>query len=140
MLSPSSGLPRSTAVGWLRGEYRPVVTVDILDMDAARLQAEVLKLRRRVRMLGAIVGLLVALTRALGVRLEQSRLPEGAAKARLLRAIDRAQGVRSRSAPHSASWACRRRATIGGVEASESCELDDQVSCPRSSADATDGH
>jgi len=32
-----------------------VVTVDILDMDAARLQAEVLKLRRRVRMLGANV-------------------------------------------------------------------------------------
>jgi len=64
-------------------------------MDAVRLQAEVLKLRRRVRMLGAIVRLLVALLRALGWRLEQNRLPEAAAKARLLRAIDRAQSALS---------------------------------------------
>ncbi len=58
-------------MGWLRGEYRPVVTADVLDMDAVRLQAEVLKLRHRVRMLGAILGLLVALMGALGVGLEQ---------------------------------------------------------------------
>jgi len=70
------GVPRTTALGWIRGEYRPVVTADVLELDAVRLQAEVLTLRRRVRMLGAIVRLLVALLRALGVRLEQIRLPE----------------------------------------------------------------
>ena len=41
------GVPRSTALGWLRGEYRPVVTADVLNMDVVRLQAEVLKLRKR---------------------------------------------------------------------------------------------
>jgi len=86
------GVPRSTALGWLRGESRPVITADVLDMDTVRLQAEVLKLRHRVRMLGAIVRLLVALLRVLDLRLARMRLPEGAAKTRLLRAIDRAQG------------------------------------------------
>jgi hypothetical protein len=55
------GVQRSTVQGWLRSKCRPVVTADVLDMDAVRLQAEVLTLRRRIRLLGAIVGLLVAL-------------------------------------------------------------------------------
>lgn len=76
------GVPRSTALGWLRGEYRPVVTAEVLNMDRIRLQAEVLKLRRRVKVLGAIIGLLVALLRALDVRLEGTRLPEGETDAR----------------------------------------------------------
>ena len=88
-------VPRSTALGWLRGDYGPVVTADILDMDHTRLQAEVLTLRRRIRILGAVVRLLLALLRALDVRLERTRLPDGAAKSRLLRAIDRAQGTLS---------------------------------------------
>jgi hypothetical protein len=37
-------VPRSTALCWLRGDYRPVVTADILNMDRARLQAEILTL------------------------------------------------------------------------------------------------
>jgi transposase InsO family protein len=102
-------------------------------MDAMRLQAEVLNLRRRVRMLSAIVRLLVALLQALDVHLEQTRLPEGAAKTRLLRAIDRAQNALSRraalrilglSASRYHRW--RRTAPV--------CELDDQRSCPRSIA------
>jgi hypothetical protein len=27
------GVPRSTALGWLRGQYRPVITADVVDMD-----------------------------------------------------------------------------------------------------------
>ena len=88
-------VPRSTALGWLRGEYRPVVAADVLDMDRTRLQTEILKLRRRVNVLGAIIRLLVALLRALDVRLKGPRIPEGAAKARLMRAIDRVQGTLS---------------------------------------------
>jgi len=34
------GVPRSTALGWLRGDYGPVVTANILDMDHTRLQVE----------------------------------------------------------------------------------------------------
>ncbi len=59
------GVPRSTALGWLRRDYQPVVTADVLDMDHIQLQAEVLRLRQRNRMLAAIVRLLLALVRAL---------------------------------------------------------------------------
>jgi hypothetical protein len=125
------GVPRSTALGWLRGDYGPVVTSNILDMEHKRLQAEVLTLRRRIRILGAIVRLLIAPLRALDVRLECTRVPDGTAKSRLLRAIDRAQGVLSlrgalrvlRLSPSRYHQWCR---------AEQACELDDQVSCPQS--------
>ena len=124
-------IPRSTAVGWLRGEYKPVVTVDVMDMDSVRLQAEVLKLRRRLQMLAAIVRLLVALLRALDARLDRTRLPEGTAKRRLLGAIDRARGTLSlrvalRVLRLSPSRYHQWR------QAERLCELDDRVSCPRS--------
>ena len=41
--------------------------------------------------LSAIIRLLLVLIQVLGMRLDETRLPEGAAKARLLRAIDRAK-------------------------------------------------
>ena len=75
--------PRSMAFGWMRSGYGPVVTADVLDMVHPRPQAEVLKLRRRARMLSAIVRLLVALLRALDVRLHWTRLLEGTEKAML---------------------------------------------------------
>ena len=31
------GVPRSTAVGWLRGELRQVISADVLDMDHVRV-------------------------------------------------------------------------------------------------------
>ena len=89
------GVPRSTAVGWLSGPARPVITADVLDMDHARLQAEVLKLRRQVRRLGAVSRILLALVRATGVHLDRVRAPEGAARTRLLRAIACAERVLS---------------------------------------------
>ncbi len=125
------GVPRSTALGWLRGDYGPVVTANILDMDHTRLQAEVLTLRRRIRILGAIVRLLVALLRALDVRLDRTRLPDGAAKSRLLRAIDRAQGALSlRGALRVLHLSPSRYHQWRRAE--QVCELDDQVSCPQS--------
>jgi len=51
------GVPRSTAVSWIRRGPRPVVSADVLAMDGAELQAEVLALRRRIRFLLAIVRL-----------------------------------------------------------------------------------
>ena len=125
------GVPRSTVQGWLRGERRPVVTADVVNMDTVRLQAEVLKLRRRVKLLGAVVRLLVALLRAVDVRLEQIRLPEGAAKARVLRAIDRVQGVLSlRAALRILGLSPSRYHRWRRAE--RVCELDDESSCPRS--------
>ena len=106
-------MPRSTALGWLRRDYQPVVTADVLDMDHIWLQAEVLRLRQRNRTLAAVVRLLLALVRALDGRLDRRRLPQGFAKARLLRAVERTQDVLSvRSALH----------VLG---------LDDQSSCRR---------
>ena len=82
-------------------------------------------------MRGAFIRLLVALLRALDVRLAGTRLPEGAAKARPMRAIDRVQGILSlrvvlrilRLSP-SRYHQWRRAERV--------CELDDEASCPRS--------
>jgi hypothetical protein len=43
------GVPRSTARSWLREPNAEVVTVDVLNMNALRLQQEVLRLRGRIR-------------------------------------------------------------------------------------------
>ena len=45
------GVPRSTARSWLGEPNAEVVTVDVLDMNALRLQQEVLRLRARVQKL-----------------------------------------------------------------------------------------
>jgi hypothetical protein len=125
------GVPRSTAVGWLQGEHQPVVTCDVLDFDQIRLQTEVLELRRRNQKLVAVIRLLLALVRAVGVQLDRTRLPEGAAKARLLRAVERAQDALS----------LRGTLRILGLspsryhrwkQAEQPCALDDQASWPRS--------
>ena len=108
------GVARSTVQGWLRGEHRPVVSADVLDMEAVRLQAEVLKLRRRVRMLGAIVGLpwlsfepsMFASSSSAYPRVP--RRPDSSGPSNEPRAL-------SHSGPLCASWAFRHRATIGGV-------------------------
>ena len=80
--------------GWLSNEYRPVVSLDVLDLDAVKLQAEVVKLRERNQKLAAVIRLLVALLQAFGFRLDQRRLPEGRAKSIFLRAIEQTQNVR----------------------------------------------
>ena len=87
------GVPRSTAAGWIRCESHDVVSLDVLDMRDVQLETEVLKLRRRVRVLGSVVGLLLALLRVSGFRLDGSRLPEGEARTALLRAIRRARAM-----------------------------------------------
>lgn len=112
------GVPRSTALGWLRGEYAAVVTAQILDMDTTRLQAEVCKLRGRVRMLAAIVLLPIALVRMFDVRTDCTRLPERAEKARLLRAIERARGPLSPSVLHMSPSRFKTRAGASGAVSS----------------------
>jgi hypothetical protein len=54
-----------------------VASCDLLSAEEAGLLAEVQELRHRTAVLGAIVGLLVAMLRASERRLDHERLPEG---------------------------------------------------------------
>ena len=125
------GVPRSTARSWLTEPNAEVVTVDVLDMSALRLQQEVLRLRARVQKLTALLRVLLMVFRMSGYSLNQARLPEGSHKRGLLSAIDR-----SRSALPLRSVLRVIRLSPSRYHAwnrEEQCALDDRSSCPRSS-------
>ncbi len=124
------GVPRSTAAGWLRAEPQDVICLDRLDMRELKLQAELVKQRRRVRLLGAVIGLLLALVRVSGFRLDGMRLPDDEGRRVLLRAVERARGVMALravlrvlkiSASRFHDWKRRNK-----------CQLAVRTSCPRS--------
>jgi len=126
------GVPRSTARGWLGAAPTIVVGLDVADLTEPELRQEVLKLRRRVHKLTAPLRLAPALLRTSGFRLTGERLPNGRAKTRILRAMDRAREylpvravLRFRHVSPSRFHAWRRRQSA--------CALDDQSSCPRTS-------
>src|SRR5262249_37027207 len=125
-------VPRSTAREWLDQAPKVVVRLDVTDLRASELQQEVLALRRRVKKLTALLRLALALLRPSGFTLTHERLPDGRAKTRILRAVDRARAFvplrtvlrflrLSPSRFHA--WRLRQHA----------CALDDQSSCPRTS-------
>ena len=60
-------------------------------LNEPELQHEILQLRRRVEKLATLLRLVLALLRASGFTLSRERLPDGRAKMRILRAIDRAR-------------------------------------------------
>ena len=70
-----------------------MVSCDVLNMETVALQAEVMRLRRRISVLVAIVRLLLALVRLSGAKLEGRRLPEGEDRACLVRTIERTRTV-----------------------------------------------
>jgi putative transposase len=124
------GVPRSTARGWRVAAPTVVVSLDVADLTESELRQEVLTLRRRVEKLAALLRLALALLRTSGFSLIGERLPDGRAKRRILRAVDRAREYLplravlrflrvSPSRFHT--WRRRQRA----------CTLDDQSSCPR---------
>jgi hypothetical protein len=86
------GVRRSTARGWLHAAPRVVVTADLADLTASELRQEILRLRRRVEKLAALLRLALVLVHASSFRLSGERLPDGPAKERILRAVDRARG------------------------------------------------
>jgi putative transposase len=129
-LFPELEIPPSTIRSWIHRGAPDVVTCDLLVRDRADLLAEIRQYQQRTALLGAIVGLLIAMLRVSKVRLDYERLPEGESKKVLLRAIERAARVlplhaalriARLSASRYHSW-CRSEA---------GCELDDQSSCPR---------
>jgi putative transposase len=126
------GVPRSTAHGWLGAVPTVVVSLEVADLTEPELRQEVLKLRRRVRKLTALLRLALALLRTSGFRLTGVRLPDGRAKRRILRAVDRAreylplQAVLRFLCVSPSRFHAWRRLT-------HACALDDQPSCPRTS-------
>jgi putative transposase len=126
------GVPRSTALGWLGAAPAVVVCLDAAELKVPELRQEVLKLRRRVQKLTALLHLALALLRTSGCSLTGERLPDGRAKIRILRAVDRAHEylplrtvLRFLRVSPSRFHAWRRR--------QNACALDDQSSCPRTS-------
>jgi len=130
-LFPELKIPRSTIRSWLHRGIPDVVTCDSLSAEKTELLAELQALRHRAAVLGAIVGLLVAMLRLSEHRAGHERLPEGNGKRALLRAIDRA----SRAVPLSVALRIARLSPSryhGRRRAEIRCELDDRSSYPRS--------
>ena len=126
------GVPRSTARGWLRKVPNVVVGLDVTNLTASELQQEVLALRRRVKKLTALLRLTLALLRTSGFTLTDDRLPDGHAKARILRAVERAR-------PCVPSHALLRFLRLSSSRfhawrrLQHACALDDRPSCPHTS-------
>ena len=121
-------IPRSTLASWVARGPIDVVTLD--DRDVVALQAEVLRLRRLVGTLLAVVGLIKAMVRVSGFKLNMERLPDGREKAKLLVAIDRSvktlalsTTLRIVSLSPSRYHAWKRGERV--------CGLDDRESCPQ---------
>src|SRR5262249_40320245 len=85
------GVPRSTARGWLGQAPKVVVRLDVTDLKASALQQDLLALQGRGRKPPALLRLARALLRPSGFTLMHERLPDGRAKIRILRAVDRAR-------------------------------------------------
>src|ERR671934_1084861 len=129
-IATNRGVPRSTARGWLAASPTVVISADVADLTEPELRQEILKLRQRVEKLAALLRLALTLLQTSGFRLSGARLPEGEAKLRILRAVDRAGDclplravLRFLHLSPSRFQAWRRRQTA--------CALDDQSSCPR---------
>src|SRR5918994_1001870 len=130
-IATALGVPRSTARGWRGAAPTVVVSLEVADLTEPELQQEILKLRRRVEKLAALLRLTLALLHASGFSLSGERLPDGNAK-RILRAVDRARAciplrgiLRFLRLSPGRFQAWRRRQTA--------CALTDQSSCPRTS-------
>ena len=94
------------------------------------MRVEVLQLQRRVRILGSIVRLLLALLRVSGFKLDSKSLAEDHARARLLRAVERARGV----LPLRAVLRVLRISSSryhAWVRQERGCELLEHTTCPR---------
>ena len=88
-------------------------------------------LKRRAERQTAIIRLLVVLLKLSGFRLDEQRLPDGKAKARVLHAVDRCKDA----LPLKSALRLVRLSPAryhAWKQAEKRCELDDRSSCPRS--------
>ncbi len=58
-IATSLGVPRSTAAGWLKQSANSVVSIELIETDREELEAEVAKLRKRVKRMVALLRLLL---------------------------------------------------------------------------------
>jgi transposase InsO family protein len=123
-------IPRSTTASWLSRGRRSVVSLD-WNHDMASVLDDNERLKRRVERQTAIIRLLVVLLKLSGFRLDEQRLPDGAAKAKILRGIDRCKGALSLKSTLRLVRLSPAR-YHAWKRAEERCELDDRSSCPRS--------
>jgi transposase InsO family protein len=123
-------IPRSTTASWLSRGCRSVVSLD-WHHDIASVLDENEKLKRRAQRQTAIIRLLVVLLKLSGFRLDEQRLPDGTAKAKVLRAVDRSKDALAlKSALRLVRLSPARYHAWKRAE--KRCELDDRSSCPRS--------
>jgi putative transposase len=133
VLARHLAIPRSTVSTWRRRGLRPVVSIEPIEQDRQQLLDSLAKLDRRVRVLAAVVRLFLALLRASGFSLAAKRLPDGVAKAGILRAISGATPflplavlLRIARLEPGRYHEWKRASTLA-------CGLDDRSSCPRTS-------
>ena len=129
-LFPDLKIPSSTIRSWIRRGVPDVVACDLAASDRSDLVVENREMRDRTALLGAVIGLLIAMLRVSKVQFEYERLPEGVSKAILLRAIGRA----SRVLPLHAALRIVRLSSSRyhhWCREVDGCDLDDQPSCPR---------
>ena len=123
-------IPRSTTASWLSRGHRRVVSLD-WHHDIASVLDENEKLKRRAQRQTAIIRLLVVLLKLSGFRLDEQRLPDGTAEAKVLRAVDRSKdALPLKSALRLVRLSPARYQAWKRAE--KQCELDDRSSCPRS--------
>jgi len=99
--------------------------------DIASVLDENERLKRRAERQTAVIRLLVMLLKLSGFRLDEQRLPDGKAKAKILRGIDRCKGA----LPLKSALRLVRLSPAryhAWKRADKRCELDDRSSCPRS--------
>lgn len=127
----SQGVPRSTARGWLAPRTALVVTVPATSHDTIHLQQQVIALRSRIDQLVSLLRLITVLLKVAGFSLARVRLPDGTAKARLLRAIDRSRLHFTLRAVLRVIGLSHTRFHAWSNETP--CGLNDRLSCPQSS-------
>jgi hypothetical protein len=125
-------IPRSTVSTWRRRGLRPVVTAEPFDQEKQDAVNSSARWQKRARILAAVVRLLLALLRASGFTLDGNRLPDGKAKAGILRAITSAEAfLPLATILHIIGLEPGRYHAWRRDE--KACELTDRSSCPRTS-------
>jgi hypothetical protein len=113
---------------------RPVVTIEPFDQDRQQLLDTIAKLDRRAPLLAAVVRILLALLRASGFSLAGGqRLPEGNAKAGILRAITSANPFLPLAMILRIAHLEPGRYHVWNRASRVVCGLDDRSSCPHTS-------
>ena len=67
-LFPELNIPRSTIRSWIHRGVPDVVASDLAACDRADLMVEIHQLRHRTALLGAVIGLLIAMLRVSKIR------------------------------------------------------------------------